>query len=216
VTRLAFHDEAAWAAAAGRAVHHVRGGGLLGYPTETVYGLGCALDPAPLARLAALKRADRARPFLVLASRAAQLPRLHWTPAATRLARAFWPGPLTIVLAAVDPLPPELRAEDDTVAVRISPHPGVRALLDALDAPITSTSANPPGGTPARTAAAAEAAIASLGGGPDWLMLDGGPLAPSAPSTIVRCVGDDVLVIRPGTIPSATLRTVLLETDART
>jgi L-threonylcarbamoyladenylate synthase len=216
MTRLPFADAEARRTHAQAAARHVRAGGLLGYPTETVYGFGCALQPAALERLARLKRTDPGRPFLLLVAHARQLPRLRWTAAARRLARAFWPGPLTLVLEADEPLPAQVVADDATVAVRVTPHPGARALLEALNAPITSTSANVPGATPARTADELAAAVARLGGGEEWLLLDGGVLQPSAPSTIVRCIGDRATVLRPGAVADDELRTTLEEIDVRT
>ena len=213
--RLAFGTDAEYAAAVPVVVRHLRAGGLIGYPTETVYGLGCTLMERPLARLAALKQREK-RPFLLLAPNEDRLPRLRWTAAAARLAGSFWPGPLTLVLAADETLPPEIVAADGTVAVRVSPHPGVRALLAELDAPITSTSANPPGATPAASAAETEAAIAALGDVADWIVLDGGTLLPSPPSTIVRCVDEDVTVIRAGAIGLESLHAFLEETHGRT
>jgi L-threonylcarbamoyladenylate synthase len=216
VTRLSFADAGAWREHVAAAVAHLRAGGLIAYPTETVYGFGCALQEQALARLARLKRNAPDRPFLLLAANARQLPRLRWTPAARRLARAFWPGPLTLVLAGDSPLPAEVVGSGGTVAVRLSPHAGVRALLQALDAPVSSTSANAPGGEPARSADEAAAAIARLGDGEEWLVLDGGVLPPSPPSTLVRCIGGDVSVLRAGAVPEDQVRTVLEEIDVRT
>jgi L-threonylcarbamoyladenylate synthase len=216
MTRLPFATAEARHVHAAAAARHALEGGLIAYPTETVYGFGCALQPEPLARLARLKRPDADRPFLLLAAHARQLPRLRWTSAARRLARSFWPGPLTLVLEADEPLPQHVIGADGTVAVRITPHPGARALLDALKAPVTSTSANVPGASPAHTAEELATVIAQLGSGPEWLLLDAGTLQPSPPSTIVRCVADGVSVLRSGAVPDDEIRTVLEEIDART
>lgn len=216
MTRLPFANPAAYAAAAPRVHAHLTGGGLIAYPTETVYGFGCSLDPRALERLAGLKRRRGFRPFLVLASDPAQLPGLVWTDAARRLAAAFWPGPLTLVLRAAGAIPAALRGEDGGVAIRISPHPGVCAILDALGAPITSTSANLPGDPPAASAEAAAAAASALDPAEPWLLLDGGTLPASQSSTIVRCVGEDIEVVRAGQVPLVRLREVVEEIDGGT
>lgn len=195
------------------AARHVQDGGLVAYPTETVYGFGCALAPAPLARLSRLKRRDLSRPFLVLLAEAFPLPGLHWTSAATALAEAFWPGPLTLVLETEAELPPEVRAPDGTVAVRVSPHPAVRALTHAFGAPITSTSANLPGRTPATDADTAADAIRALGDESGWVLLDGGELPASPPSTIVACTERGARVVRHGAVPVDRLRQVVREID---
>jgi L-threonylcarbamoyladenylate synthase len=216
MTRLPFASPAERAAAAAPVREHLSRAGLIAYPTETVYGFGCSLDPIALDHLAALKRRDGVRPFLVLAREPAQVPGLVWTDAARRLAAAFWPGPLTLVLRAAGPFPAALRGEDGGVAIRISPHPGVRAILDALGAPITSTSANRPGEPPAASAEAAAAAASALDPAAPWLLLDGGTLPASQSSTIVRCVGEDIQVVRAGAVPLARLREVVEEIDGGT
>src|SRR4051812_15280400 len=79
---------------------HLAKDGIIAYPTETVYGFGCAVRPAPLARLAAMKGRESGGAFLLLADEPMRLPGLHWNAAAYALASRFWPGPLTIALAA--------------------------------------------------------------------------------------------------------------------
>lgn len=190
-------------AAADRVRAHLAGGGIVAYPTETVYGVGCALDPAALERLAAFKRA---RPFLLLIAGPEQAAGLRWTAPARRLAESFWPGPLTLALDDPDhAFPDRVRGPDGAVAVRVSPHPAVPDLLDAAGGPVTSTSANRPGEPAASTAVEA----AALGDDIDGLLvLDAGPLPPAAPSTIVRC-GADARILREGSLSRERIETIV-------
>jgi L-threonylcarbamoyladenylate synthase len=190
------------AAAAGRLADHLEAGGLIAYPTETVYGLGCALRPKALGRLAAFKGG---RPFLLLIRGRDDAVGLSWTPAADRLARHFWPGPLTLALASDGSYPPQVVGSGGAVAVRVSPHEAIVSLLDAAAGPITSTSANRPGGPPARTASGAAESAQGLD---DLLVLDGGELPPSSPSTIVHCAEANRLV-REGAISRLELEAVV-------
>lgn len=211
---LPFRTPAEIAAALPEVVDHLRAGGVIAYPTETVYGFGCAVRPDAVARLSALKRRGEERPFLLLVAGAEQLSTLAWTPSARALAAAFWPGPLTLALAApAGAFPPGVRSPDGTVAVRASPHSGVQALLRALGEALTSTSANAPGEAPARDAPGVEAALALLDGG-DVLVLDGGELQPSAPSTIVDASVSPPRVVRAGAVPIQKLRTITGDIDA--
>jgi L-threonylcarbamoyladenylate synthase len=186
-------------AGAHTAAGHLRADGLLAYPTETVYGFGCALSEAALTRLATLKRRDAAKPFLILVP-AWPPAGVIWTPVADQLAHAFWPGPLTLVLAAAsDAFPAAVCDDHGRVAVRATPHAGMRRVLELLGAPITSTSANAPGKAPARDAHEAEAAFDALGV-LDGLVLDGGRLPASASSTIVDASGARPRIMRQGAI----------------
>lgn len=191
---------------------HLRRGGVIVYPTETVYGFGCALRPEALARLADLKSRDEAKPFLLLAADPTSLEGLVWGRAAERLARAFWPGPLTLALPArPGAFPAGVVSAYGTVAVRSSPHPAVRAILDALGEPITSTSANVPGGAPADTGEAAWRTALEVGAGAELWVLDGGALPPSAPSTLVDCSGERPRIVRAGALPPELIRGVVPE-----
>ncbi|HEX7090627.1 MAG TPA: L-threonylcarbamoyladenylate synthase [Longimicrobiales bacterium] len=205
-----FRDAAERERAAERVAEHLRAGGLIAYPTETVYGFGCALVESALERLADLKGRGADQPFLLLVRGAEETPGLAWTDAARRLAAAFWPGPLTLALRA-EPgaYPARVVSAEGTVAVRASPHPAVWALLDALDAPLTSTSVNLPGSRPARSAAEAAAVIRALNAPPELWLLDGGTLPASPPSTIVTCAGERPRVLRVGAIGVDALRTVV-------
>lgn len=205
---IPFRTEPERAAAMPRVVAHLRADGLIGYPTETVYGFGSLLRPTALARLAALKHRPPDKPFLLLVRTRADVPGLRWTAEAERLADAFWPGPLTLALDAPSShLPEEVIGPEGTAAVRATPHDGVRALLNALDAPITSTSANAPGQPPASDAAGVLAALEVLGGD-GVLVLDGGTLPASAPSTLVSCASAPPRLIRAGAIATAELQSV--------
>jgi L-threonylcarbamoyladenylate synthase len=200
IVTLPYHDPRDRAAAADRLRRHLREGGLIAYPTETVYGFGCALMPGPLRRLSRLKGRGPDQPFLVLIRNPDDVGELAWTDAARRLAAAFWPGPLTLALA--DPgrrFPDAVRSRSGTVAVRVSPHPAAAQVLEACGGPVTSTSANRPGDPPSLDAGAAGRAF-----GADErraLVLDGGSLPPSQPSTILDCSGGAPRLLRAGALP---------------
>ncbi|GAB4300716.1 MAG: L-threonylcarbamoyladenylate synthase [Thiohalomonadaceae bacterium] len=135
------------------AVRALRHGGVIAYPTEAVYGLGC--DPrnaAAVLRLLALKQRPMAKGLILVATDYAQLePYLSPLPEPlARQVRASWPGPVTWLLPAPADVPVWLRGDHDSLAVRVSAHPVVRALCAAFGGPIVSTSANPAGQQPAR------------------------------------------------------------------
>ncbi|ULQ45103.1 Sua5/YciO/YrdC/YwlC family protein [Flagellatimonas centrodinii] len=136
------------------AVAALRQGRLLGYPTEAVWGLGCdPRDDAALIALLHLKRRDPAKGLILVAADFDSLQPYLRTPAASVLARAMatWPGPATWVFAAADTVSPLLTGDHDSLAVRVSAHPVVRALCRAFGHPLVSTSANSSGQPPARS-----------------------------------------------------------------
>jgi L-threonylcarbamoyladenylate synthase len=194
-------------------VDHLRSGGLLVYPTETVYGLGCLLRPGPLGRLAEFKGRDPARPFLVLVGDPSWVGDLAWTRDASQLADVFWPGSVTLVLADRDRrFPLGVVSPAGGVAVRQSPHPLVSRLVTELAEPLVSTSANLPGRPPASTgeeAGRVGEALSSIG---DVLFLDVGGLPPSPVSTIVDCTSMPPRVLRAGATPLGRLRCVVPST----
>lgn len=197
-------------------VRHLEGGGLVAYPTETVYGFGGTCTEEGVAALRALKPRGGDRPFLVLVADAAEVAGLRWTDEARELASVFWPGALTLVLA--DPggiFPPGIRSSSGAVAVRVSPHPFVRALLASLGAGVTSTSANAPGRAPARSFPEVLEVARVLEAGSELLIVDGGTLFPSEPSTIVDFSGTEPVVVRTGSIPVGRLHCVLPELHER-
>jgi L-threonylcarbamoyladenylate synthase len=134
----------------------LRGGALIGYPTETVFGIGCdARNAGAVAAIAAIKKRARGKGLILVAAHPDLL--RDWvdcSPAQWRKACTTWPGPVTWVFPAARPngreMAAPLRAGDGTVAVRVSPHPLVQRLSQALGGPLVSTSANRRGRTPAR------------------------------------------------------------------
>lgn len=188
---------------------HLRAGGLLAYPTETVYGLGSRPVDPDLRTLAALKGRAAGKPFLLLvASREmAEAQGLAMNESARALARAFWPGPLTLVLpGGSGRLPDLLRGPEGGIAVRWTSHAGVALLVGELGEPLTSTSANLPGAPPAPGADAILRDFAPAVADGRLLVLDGGVLGNQPPSTVVDCTGPLARVVRSGAIPVARLR----------
>jgi L-threonylcarbamoyladenylate synthase len=206
---IPFRTEAEQRAALDIVADHLRSGGIIAYPTETVYGFGCMLQPAALERLATAKHRAEDRPFLVLVADREMASGVEWTAAAESLADAFWPGPLALALGAAGEWPREVLSRAGTVAIRATPHDGVRALIRHCGGPITSTSANEPGTAPALEPAAAARALASTTGSRSGLVLDGGPLPPSPPSTIVDCSVDPPVIVRAGAIDATAIAEIL-------
>lgn len=195
--------------AAPAVAEHLGRHGLLGYPTETVYGLGCAPDARSLERLAALKGRKAGKPFLLLVSSRlmAESVGLVFTPAAHALAEAFWPGPLTLVLRGGEgQLPDLLRGPEGGFAVRHTSHRAVERLIALLEHPLTSTSANVPGQAPAPGAEQLVALFRRAYDAGDLLVLDGGTLGNVPPSTIVDCTTAQPVLIREGALPRNELR----------
>lgn len=190
-------------------VRHLRAGGLLAYPTETVYGLGSRPLTPDVQALAALKGRAAGKPFLLLVSsrEMAEAQGLAFTESARALARAFWPGPLTLVLpGGGGRLPDLLRGPEGGIAVRWTSHPLIVALVAALGEPLTSTSANLPGSAPAPGAEAVLRDFRNAVATGQLLVLDGGVLGNRPPSTVVDCTGSAPHVIRQGAVSLAELR----------
>jgi L-threonylcarbamoyladenylate synthase len=188
---------------------HLDEGGLLGYPTETVYGLGSAVEARAVERLALLKGRPKGKPFLLLVSSRAMAERigLAFTASANALAEAFWPGPLTLVLKGGEGrLPDRLRGPEGGYAVRYTSHSAVAMLITLLDQPLTSTSANLPGQAPAAGAAQVVTLFQEAYDRGELLVLDGGTLGNVPPSTIVDCTSAVPTLVREGAIPRSELR----------
>lgn len=181
----------------------LRRGGLVAYPTETYYGLGAlATDAAAVARLARAKGRPDGKPLPLLAADRAAVERVAILEgAAARLADAFWPGPLTLVLPARAGLPPEVTAGTGTVGVRVPGSEIARALAREAGGPLIATSANLSGDPPTATAAdLAPALRVSL-----EAILDAGPAPGGLPSTVAAIEGGDLRVLRAGAIPRSAL-----------
>ena len=190
-------------------IAHLQAGGVLAYPTETVYGFGGAVDYESVERLVKLKRRPSAKPFLLLISASEMLTRLglHLTSSAARIAARHWPGPVTLVLPGGERrVPDRLRGPEGGIAVRWTPHGGLTRLIQAYGDPITSTSANLPGVPPAMSATEILEQWSDAVTRGKIRVLDGGRLQPSNPSTVIDCTGLRPRVIRPGAVPAATLR----------
>jgi L-threonylcarbamoyladenylate synthase len=190
-------------------IAHLQAGGVLAYPTETVYGFGGAVDYESVERLVKLKRRPSAKPFLLLISASEMLTRLglHLTSSAARIAARHWPGPVTLVLPGGERrVPDRLRGPEGGIAVRWTPHPGLTRLIQTYGDPITSTSANLPGVPPAMSATEILQQWSDAVTRGKIRVLDGGRLQPSNPSTVIDCTGQRPRVIRPGAIPASLLR----------
>ncbi len=191
-----------------KAVDLLRAGQVVALPTETVYGLGAdALNPAAVARIFALKGRPAEHPLIVhlppdepLENWAAAVPE-----AARALARAFWPGPLTMILARGARVPRVVTGGQDTVALRVPDHPLALALLRAFGSGIAAPSANRFGHISPTTAAHVRAEF----GDALALILDGGPCRVGIESTIVDLSRGVPVVLRPGAIGAADIARVI-------
>jgi len=207
-TPVAAADEAGIAAAA----RIIRQGGLVAFPTETVYGLGAdAGNAAAIARLFEAKGRPPFNPLIVHVADIAAAERLCLFDArARKLAAAFWPGPLTLVLPMRDgaPMASLVTAGLKTLAVRVPAHKVAHALIEAAGVPVAAPSANPSGRI---SATRAEHVRQTLSGTID-LILDGGPTDVGLESTIVACTGGPARLLRLGGIDRAAIQRTLGET----
>lgn len=182
-------------------------GGLVAFPTDTVYGLGAdALSEVAIERLFAAKGRPPDRPVpVLLAGRDDADEVVHFNSDAKLLADAFWPGPLTLVLRALGAVPPTVTAGAGTVGVRVPDHPVPRALTRALGRPVTGTSANSSGASSHSTAAGVES---DLGDAVDMVLR--GECGPhSLASSVVDCSGERAELLRAGALSFEVLRSVV-------
>jgi len=204
-----FWSDAEIAAGTSATITHLQAGNILGYPTETIYGFGTAVEHDAVEKLVEMKHRPPAKPFLLLIASSAMLDRLdlHLTNPASRLAARHWPGPLTLVLPGGERrVPKRLRGPEGGVAVRWTSHPALQRLITSYGDSITSTSANLPGLPPAMSASEIVRQWGDAVTSGILRVLDGGRLTSSPPSTVVDCTGRRPRVIRPGAISSAELR----------
>ncbi|MEJ2597854.1 MAG: L-threonylcarbamoyladenylate synthase [Anaerolineales bacterium] len=189
-----------------RATQTLQAGGLLAFPTDTVYGLAAhLLDPASIDRLYAVKDRDSTKAIPVLLSSPDELAQVtaEMNVMALRLARRFWPGPLTLVVPRHPSLPDNL-SNLPTIGVRMPDHPLALALMRRTG-PLAVTSANLSGAENTRTA---QEVYAQLGGRIE-LILDGGRTPGGFPSTVVDCTAAEPAILRQGPITAADLQQAL-------
>jgi L-threonylcarbamoyladenylate synthase len=192
-----------------QAAEALRRGEIVAFPTETVYGLGAnALDARAVAKIFAAKERPRFNPLIVHVPDLAAAERYAvMTGTARRLAEAFWPGPLSLVLkkrpgCGIADL---VSAGLDTLALRAPAHPVARALLAAAKLPIAAPSANRSGRVSPTTAEHVEAELGDL----PTMILDGGPCPLGIESTVIGVIGDAPALLRPGAVPREAIELVL-------
>ncbi len=191
-----------------RAVAILRRGGVVAFPTETVYGLGAdASNPAAVRRVFEIKGRPLDHPVIVHLADAGQLG--DWaaevSPVAERLALALWPGPLTLVVPRRPHVPDAVTGGRDTVGLRVPDQPLAHELLTAFGGGVAAPSANRFGRVSPTTA---DHVRRDLGDDVE-LVLDGGPCTVGVESTIVDCTGAVPVILRPGGVPAERLDAVL-------
>ena len=195
---------------AGRAeaIQALRDGGLVAFPTDTVYGIAVRLDaPGGVEALFRAKRRPPDRGIVLLLGEASQASAIgQWPRGAAALADAFWPGGLTIVVSQPPevPLPADLTGGTDTIGLRVPDHSTPRAIARAVG-PLPTTSANRSGSAEARTAAE----IVDRFGDALAVVIDGGPARGAIASTVVDCSTPRVTILRAGAISSERIAAVL-------
>lgn len=191
-----------------QAAERLRAGELVAFPTETVYGLGAdALNPEAAAKIFAAKGRPADHPLIVHLPDAAQLP--IWASSIPReaiaLARAFWPGPLTLILKRSDEVPDIVTGGQDTVGLRVPGHPVALELLRAFGSGVAAPSANRFGRISPTTAAHVREEL----GERVSMVLDGGPCEVGIESTILDLSRDTPMILRPGAITADDIAAVI-------
>jgi len=207
---LAIDPETPDATLIARAAALLRDGALVAFPTETVYGLGAnALDDEALGRIFEAKQRPRSDPIIAHIASSAQLYTLaRDIPAvAARLADAFWPGPLTMILKRAEAVPDAIAEGRDTIAVRMPAHPVARALITAAGVPVGAPSAN----TFTRPSATTADHVKQDLFGRIAMILDGGPSTIGLESTVLDLTASAPRVLRPGGVTLEALRSVIPE-----
>ena len=205
---LPTHTAALFKAAVSRAADLLRAGQLVALPTETVYGLAAnALDAKAVRHIFEAKGRPAHNPIIVHVSSLAMARRCvgDWPNAADRLARAFWPGPLTLVLPKADTIPPIVTAGGETVGVRWPSHPFVQAVIRACGFPLAAPSANR---STQVSPTNARHVVKDLGGRIP-LVVDGGACQVGIESAVLDLTADPPRVLRPGMIHEESLRATL-------
>ena len=195
-----------------QAAEMIRAGGIVAFPTETVYGLGCdALNPGAAAKVFEAKQRPTFDPLIVHLADRSMLDTVVTSvpPSAERLMDAFWPGPLTLILAKQPAVPDLVTAGLPTVAVRIPDHPIAQSLIREAQTPIAAPSANPFGYVSPTTA---RHVSDGLGDRVD-LILDGGPCPVGVESTILSLVGNRPELLRPGSLSLEAIQSLIGPVD---
>ncbi|MGI8918051.1 MAG: L-threonylcarbamoyladenylate synthase [Pyrinomonadaceae bacterium] len=193
---------------AGKIIHR---GGVIAFRTDTFYGLGADPSNAAAVRKVAELKGREGKPILVLVSHPDLVPKYlqRTSELFDQLARHFWPGPLTLIGTAANELLDELTAGTETVGVRLPDDEAVCTLLRACGGALTATSANPTGKKPSESAAAVDRYF------PDGidLIVDGGEVNATEPSTVIDLSGTNPIVIREGAIKRQELDRFLDRTE---
>jgi L-threonylcarbamoyladenylate synthase len=195
-------------AAVEAAVAVLKSGGLVALPTETVYGLAAnATDPAAVARIFAIKGRPAHNPVIVHVSSVAMARACaaRWPATADKLAAAFWPGPLTLVLPRSALVPDIVTAGGSTVGLRWPQHPFIQAVIQAAGFPLAAPSANPSN----RLSPTSAEHVRRHLGARLRLIVDGGPCAIGVESTVLDLTVDPPRVLRPGVVHEAALEAVV-------
>ena len=205
---ISTHTPELFASAVERAAKLLRSGEIVALPTETVYGLAAnALDAAAVARVFAVKTRPARNPVIVHVADIAMAKRCvaEWPASAEALARSFWPGPLTMVLARSDVIPDVVTAGGHTVGVRWPSHPFIQAVIRACGFPLAAPSANLAGSISPTNAEHVRKGL----GEQVPLIVDGGQSQVGIESTVVDLASPTARVLRPGMIHEESLAAVL-------
>lgn len=194
-----------------KAVRVLRSGGVIAMPTDTLYALSAAAsDTGAVRRAFAIKGRDAAKALPLFVAGLPMAERIAvFNETARRLAGRFWPGPLTLVLPRRADFHSEALGGGETVALRVPDHPIARAIIEALDAPVTGTSANRSGGP---DPASADEVRRQLGDDVDFV-IDAGECPVGVSSTVVDCTTPEPRILRPGAIDAETLANALQALD---
>jgi L-threonylcarbamoyladenylate synthase len=190
----------------------IRGGGLVAFPTETVYGLGAnALDPAAVQKIFEMKGRPETSPLIVhvASMEMARTIVAEWPPLADELARLWWPGPLTLVLPKKTLVPDNVTAGLPTVGVRMPNHPVALSLIEAAAVPVAAPSANRFTGLSPTTAEHVRAVFGNV-----LPVLDGGPCTVGIESTVVAIEDGKLKLLRPGMISLGEIQQVAAQAGA--
>ena len=185
-------------------------GGVIAFRTDTFYGLGAnPFNVAAVRRIKELKGREDSKPILILISDSDQVQRFMEKPstAFTRLAKRFWPGPLTLIGSARAEVPDEITAGTGTVGIRLPDDEEVREMVRVCGGALTATSANPSSRPPAKTA---QAVLDYFPAGID-LIIDGGAARTDQPSTVVDTTVEEPRIVREGIISTAEIERITIK-----